>query len=323
MLSTACDDTEKKNLSYRTLEVQKKIADLQDSVLFGSISDIDYETPYLYLSDYTKSHILKIDRDLNLVDIIGVAGDGPGEIRGASGLALDQDDLFVLDEYHSSLKVFDKAGNFKRDFKQAVPHSGAFVIKNGHLIGGKKYGKDLPPLFSVDLDDTLSIKRFGSHERSLKGLNEDAAQTFHVVQWKDEFITIAESDLLIQKYNANNQVNVSLNLTEFDFFQDGIRNSKEDEKNRTGSKGVTGFMQHPMIVDNKLYLLAYSHNTTKQLTENVHLLVFILSNDAITPTEIIRLNNEDNHSWYASFTIFDDKILAFDALSYELHQFQL
>ena len=66
-------------------------------------------------------------------------GDGPGQFIWPAGLALDrQENVYVTDEWLNRVSVFDKDGNFLRDWGVAGSGDGAFNSPLGdrHRLAG-------------------------------------------------------------------------------------------------------------------------------------------------------------------------------------------
>lgn len=77
-----------------------------------------------YAIDLSRQLILKSDREAGTLEIGGGKGQGPGEFRGLSGLALAPGgSLFAMDGNLRRVSVFSAAGAFERSFKtEALGH---------------------------------------------------------------------------------------------------------------------------------------------------------------------------------------------------------
>ena len=303
----------------KTLEVNRKIISLGDSTYFGLISEIEYNNSSLYLSDFTNSQVLKLDKNYNLQKIIGRPGDGPGEIRGALGLNIDQSNIFVLDDEHQKLKIYNHDGSFSYQTERLMPQNGNFIIHNSTLIGSR-YDESNLPIFSYNLKDTLPIKYFGTHVRQLNGINVQKPRNFNLEQWKNKIIAVCETDPVVETYDFEGRLLGSLDLKNLEYFKDYIKKIKVDqEKNQSG---VYSFLYHPVISNNKLYISIVGYNRKRKREESNHILVCDLTDNQIVPLELFELNNEGVDAWYDSFSIINNKIIAFDGLSYELHEYK-
>lgn len=82
---------------------------------------IDPAAGRIYLADTSRSFILILDLDGNILTQVGKrgGGDGPGEFRQPSDIAIHGGEVFVLDRQTFRIQVLDLKGNFRRQFQLA------------------------------------------------------------------------------------------------------------------------------------------------------------------------------------------------------------
>ena len=74
----------------------------------------------LYVVDSRSHRVSAYDRDGTLAWSVGQEGDGPGQFRFPSSLALGGGELFVADQGNGRIQVLDLEGRFLRSFGQPV-----------------------------------------------------------------------------------------------------------------------------------------------------------------------------------------------------------
>lgn len=93
-----------------------------------------------------------------LVQSWGTKGDAPGQFNDPTGIAVNEDELFVSDARNNRIQVFDKQGNFKRAFGQdRLGRPMNLAIAKGKLYV-PDYFKDAVFVFSLQ----------GKHLRTIK-----------------------------------------------------------------------------------------------------------------------------------------------------------
>lgn len=90
---------------------------------------IDRASGHIYVADTSRQFVIVLDREGKLVCSIGKrgGGDGPGEFRLPSDVALHGQELFVFDKGNERIQVFDLQGRYKREISTA--RMGADALK--------------------------------------------------------------------------------------------------------------------------------------------------------------------------------------------------
>ena len=90
---------------------------------------IDRATGRIFLADTARGFVLILDLDGKILAQIGKrgGGDGPGEFRKPSEIALYEQNVFVFDQQTSRIQVLDFDGHFQRQF--ALAASGLIEVR--------------------------------------------------------------------------------------------------------------------------------------------------------------------------------------------------
>jgi len=303
-----------------SIEVQKKISEFNDSTFVGQTMDIHYSNGRIFLTEIENGRVLELDEGNKLKQIFGRKGDGPAELQYPEASQIHNNQLLILDAGHNKIKAFNLDGTISHQFGKEIPSSGQFFIKDEKLYGSQ-YDKSTPPLFSYSLTGEDSTHFFGSQNRRLTAINHDRARVFFLFPFKNQIIAVSKNEPVIERFDLEGNRIEELYYPEY--FEKNIEQAKERERNEPKMRGTASFMSDATLLGDNLYILAIGYNKTTAKVTSKHLYNFTIDDSQISLSRIIELNNGDDDTWYMSFAIVKDKILAFDGVTYELHEFSL
>tara|TARA_A100000171_G_scaffold17924_1_gene16441 strand:- start:280 stop:1287 length:1008 start_codon:yes stop_codon:yes gene_type:complete len=303
-----------------SIEVQKKVSEFNDSTFVGITEDIQYSKGSIFLTEIENGRVLELNETYELKQIFGRKGDGPTELQDPRASQVHNNQLLILDGGHQKIKVFNLDGTISHQFGRDIPSNGGFFIKNNKLYGSK-YDKSTPPLFSYSLTDENSIHYFGSHNRRLTEINHDRPRVFRLFPYKNEIIAVSENEPVIERFDFAGNKTEEIYYPEY--FEEFIEHSIKREKSSPQMRGTAGFVIDASLHGSELYILLVGFDSTKNKVTSRQIFNFTISDSKIELSRIIELNNGKDDTWYMSFTIVRNKILAFDGVTYELHEFDL
>ncbi len=91
---------------------------------FRQVTDVAFDSDdNTYISDgYINSRVAKVDKDGNWLKSWGDRGNGPGQFNTPHSIAVDaKNNVYVADRGNRRIQVFDRDGNFQRQFTIDVP----------------------------------------------------------------------------------------------------------------------------------------------------------------------------------------------------------
>jgi hypothetical protein len=214
-------------------------------------------------------------------------------------------------------------GTISHQFGRDIPDNSGFFIKNNQLFGSR-YTKPELPIFAYNLTNNDSIHYFGSQDRRLTKINQNSPRVFHLFPFKNEIIAVSENEPVIERFDLQGNKTEEIYCPEYfeEYIQHKIK-KEEIEKSLSKMTGTASFISNAKLSGKELYLLVIGYDSAKNKVTSKQIFNFTISDSEIKLTRIINLNNEGDHAWYMSFEVFNDKILAFDGLSYQLHEFSL
>jgi hypothetical protein len=148
--------------SSLTLELVREHGSLDGTVAFGQIAGLAAnERGLLAVSDATGCVIWIFDPDGTHARTIGGCGDGPGEIRSATILAFDRDNLLVYDPMRETLQELTPEGEELWRRPVNLLEQGVMWIGGLGALGGDTLvaGLDLLPAGVLPFHDQVALVR--------------------------------------------------------------------------------------------------------------------------------------------------------------------
>jgi hypothetical protein len=309
----------------------KAISEVNDSIFFSAgFADIKFSNNKIYASDLKADRILIFNENLELENIFGITGNGPGELRNPSKLFLSNDTIFVYDVGGNRINVYRTNGNY---LKQIILEKGTkiyeeFVVKNGNIYVSNPLGDY--PISVFDLDGRL-INQFGiwistssareKIERNYRNISIDSM---------GNIITVLLSEPIVEKYDLYGNLIQRLNLSSLDLIQDRlikVRETQEKDRQVLDRQGISTVYLFPefYIDGNSIYILC-TNQVDEKLVEFTNILELVSDNDnKLHPLSVIKLTSSKKTNelrWYLSICISGNRIFASDALNCNLVKFE-
>lgn len=157
------------SLAERVADISFLALETNDVTQFGSIDKIAFENDLIYIGDYALGKILVFGMDGRSRFVLDRQGRGPGEYLRIQSFAVDDDDLFLLDNTLRRIFVYDcHSGDFRYEVHAPVVAWDMECLGNGDFIfafapmeqGGLKKTQPLNRVFVADGDFKIRKKMF-------------------------------------------------------------------------------------------------------------------------------------------------------------------
>jgi hypothetical protein len=148
-------NTEIESLEVQEMELIRTIYDLNDSIFFGRILDIEFQDDKYFLSDQGSNQVIVVDEDFNFLHRIGVSGPGPEEIKGISNIEVSKDKIVIQDLVGSKFLIYNLEGILKG--REKVYFDGSEFILTDTSIIGMKVGETELPLLNYSFEGGQSV----------------------------------------------------------------------------------------------------------------------------------------------------------------------
>ncbi len=283
------------------LKKEKVVNQLSDSTFIYDVRAILNYGEDIYLSDYKRNQVIVLDKSLELKNTLGSAGKGPGEFIGASQLFIDKDTIYVMNDGHRTVEVFDfsqhlKTISFPKEIRLSTQKK--FVKSNKYFY-----------LSNVNIDGSISrynpydndIKQFGLIENYRSEKETRIKNSKYILKYKDFIISVSDNKPKLEMYNMLGNF-----ILEFDYRHiKSVSNTMDFiEKQKEEENSYYEFVSDAYLFSNKLYLLILSYNGNKMLSNKV--LEINMSETGFKASRLLDLGSD----WYESICITDGVLWA-------------
>ncbi len=292
------------------------------SDVYGLINDENY----LYLSDYNLNQVFKINKtSLETERVYAAPGKGPGELTGASKIALSNEAVYVQNDLKRSIEKYNRTtAKHIASVKLPTALSRADFGLNFFVNNDKYY-------LSGISSKTTSITAFNTHSEILKKAGnvfpfDNATQFFirngrHLLSLDSGNIIAVSNNLpVIELYDA------SLNLkTVHDYTNDAtlIKTNIDNinlKHNINNSNTYSVLVSDVSVYNNKLYML-FTRIDASGFYRNT-IVVFTITDKFIEFDEILSLGSAaHNDEFYTTITVDANSIFAFNGTTSSLQVF--
>jgi hypothetical protein len=316
LLTAACGQNEENRIEK--LNINKKISVLSDSSFIIDIRNIQKKNQ-IFLTDYQANRIIVLDSNYNYFSDFGRSGSGPAEFKGAISQYIFKDTIYVIDDAGHRINIFSEEGLFYKSL--TLPpfrnYDNRFAIDNNNNFYFSTIDREYP---IIKLDNNAKIiSQFGiwikaKNEKEKRDINKR-----HILfSSKGFLVCVSVSEPLIEIYNDKGLLLNQLDLSDNKFLQKRL-NFVKKQKEKYPSKGGTYILFKDCYLEkNELYLLYCDYD--KIFGGIYHILMLDIENFEANNIKCFQL---DEKTWYNTFCVFKNSIIAFDSVLGELHILKL
>ena len=109
VLFIRCNNKEAELPVYELTPI-KEIDIIGDTLLFTSIRCLTFHENKIYFSNPVYDHIVCLDKDLNLVNMIGKKGKGANELLSIYHFSIEDSLIFLINSGNRRINIFSTAG---------------------------------------------------------------------------------------------------------------------------------------------------------------------------------------------------------------------
>jgi hypothetical protein len=309
----SCNSTIVK-IPEKQVEMNLFINALSDSSYFTDIRSIYYCNSEYFLSEYNRDNILVLNDSLNLINIIGSKGKGPGELLGASHLFLkDSDSIFILNDAKKTIELFSSEMHLSTfDIANEINFSGdmRFCVRNDTVFLSNSSKKSSISSFSFK---TRCFDTFGDVIHYSTPKEMQVKNRRHLHSYKDNIIAIPDCHPLIELYSLIDEKSNVIRLDNISPINKVVKYIKGEV---TKSNSYLQFFPDSYIYKNNLFVLFISIMGDGKKECN-KILQLEINDMQIFPIQILDLGS----GWYGPICVNEYGILAFDQNSKTLKRF--
>lgn len=260
---------------------------LSDSTFFKNVQTlVEYEGD-IYMSLDNRMQIIRMDKDLNIKNIIGRQGRGPSEFIYINKFFVENDTIWVGDSGKQALMKFSTDG----DFGGSIPRSKGryalqtrFYVENNKFYFSKIDIADKTSLACLDLNkkEGEDYKKFGELTEFSSDIKTDGQNRRHVFEYNGELISVPRSIPVIEKYDKNTlELKQKFDLSQIKDID--VINKKALEGNTQSNPAAFFILAFDMYVHENLLYIAFAGSVEKTINsenpQQLGIFVFNISDD--------------------------------------------
>lgn len=299
-----------------------------DSVYITGVSDMQFIGDKLIMTEFERSRFLVLDDQFALDTIIGRYGKGPDEYFYIGAIGAINDGFFVHDVFNGRLRVFDESLGFVGNLKLHYPEEVSNFAFRDSVLSYVSLDAQGYPIVTIDLKSD-SIRRYGKFLEAgrdvFQKVNRSRGYLFPV---DERTVFFHSTEPLVKVYNPDFEVVFELNFADLDLLKNSLKRAELTYKNKKNTYIL--LFEDVFQYSERFYLTAYTDYKTNEAEKNygfgrrLHSIIemeYDPQKPSIELKSIIDLS--DGGGWYEQIIVESDRILAFDAINDELHEFEL
>ncbi|MBN2259665.1 MAG: hypothetical protein JW702_03935, partial [Clostridiales bacterium] len=138
------------------------ITQFSDSSYFSDIRSMYYYRDNIYLTDYQRSQIIKLNKSGEVIKCLSEKGMGPGEMQGASDLFVKEDSIFVINDFKQCLELFSNSKHLKS----------IMIPSQTRMATGTRFAYYNNTLYLSSASERNSIVAICQHDNTFKHLGK-------------------------------------------------------------------------------------------------------------------------------------------------------
>lgn len=319
MLFISCSTKER--VPFKESKSLISVTQLSDSSFISkSLTNFEVYKDKIYFSDTYNSRICCIDSNLNIINIYGSPGRGPGEFMYPDYFSIHNDSIYVSDPITHKIIVFAlNNSSFSREFyledKQFI-HRKFFIDEKNHFYISTAFSDY--PITVYDLMGRI-IKKIGDKYETTMTKNERAKEMRHLLLLKNTLIiSVMFSKPYIELYNLNGGKIIKHDISQVDIVNDVLDYFGESKPK---SLGVPTIFDYAVLDGNNIYLSLLRKYKGSITYDNI--LELEINNISIVPKLKYKLlPKEDNYNGLFNFCVWKKKFIAYDSFNQNLNVFE-
>lgn len=314
----ACYERDK-NFKKKDLLPKEEITVYSDSsFFFGDISGMQSTDNIIVMNDTDFETAIIFDTSFNYITSIAGKGRGPDEIEDLGrkiNPIIKNKNIYLYDLIKNDIIKFNLAGNMTKtiDYPFNAGHdyiSYNFCMDNDGNFYASSYLSN-KPIIKFNQQGVI-IKEFGEFLQGTNKKHKRAINYRHLVKNNHNIICIYVSRPKIEVYSKKGELLLEKEFNNFfEFFIE--RTEKKIQKNPQMRFATHTLFRDVYIYNSKLYCLFWGDYQLNNHPYANQIAVFNLKN--LNLDKILNLKTRKGNSSFSSFCVFNNKLIAFDALS--------
>lgn len=311
-----CCTTDNK-LTIEQPKLLKTSSKISDSSYYNNPNDIKVNKSNIYISDYDRSEILKLNDEFNYLKSIGNYGLGPGEINGAARMFFANDSIVLQNDNNVSFEFFHHDVNIKTlklpSNLSSTIFDSDFLLYKDRLIFSDYFVSGSICSYNLN-DDSYEIK---GEIHSFQEYSQETIRNSRHLLRLDSGLILAVSDNLpiIEIYDSNLNALETFNYSNNEIVKETI--NVIDQKRINQESTYAKLIQDVCLDKNILYLLLITRNDNN--VECNKILAIDFNSSTIKSDRIYSLLE----SWYSTMDVENGFLYTYAQTGERLEKYKL
>ncbi len=307
----SCNTTEK-DIKIQEITSDKSISMLSDSSYFSVLQSLVWCNEGLLSSETKRSQVFVMNKDLELISIIGRPGRGPQEMSDINYFCVYKDTIVIKDPGNDRMQFFNFKGNHL-GYIQRIGTSPAiylrkFVYENGVFVTTAKSDSAII-IYNPKTEETT---KFGKRYHFNSAIQNRIRNDRNILKKGNTIISISDNQPFIESYDFQGNLLKTYNYSRINIIRNELL---EISKLNISERSYSVLVADCNIYEDNVFLLINSHKGGFRC--NI-VLRFIYDED-IKLSNIYRLKD----GIYRSIAFNGTFLFAFSNTSGELQRFRL
>jgi len=286
-----------------TLIKKAELSRLSDASFISDVRSIDFRSHHYFLTDYYRNEIIVLNEKLELQNLLGSGGEGPGEFQGVSSITVSDDIIYVINDGKQTIEVFKDMKHQETINPQMILSLGTplrFGVSNGNFyISNPESTKSIS-----QISPSSEIISFGEiHE--FPSLKETLIKNYeHVLLHPKGVITVSDNLPFVKFYNSNRELVSMLDYSTIPIVREHMNTLKLNPSN---DNSYYILASDAYLSNNKLYVMLTLQRDNGPESNKV-LEIGVNNNRDLDILRVLDLGD----GWYTTICVNDNSLLSFD-----------
>jgi len=329
LLTMSCGKYENKDhIITSIVNPVNSIANINDSVFFGQISQIIASNGKIYCSDIKNESILKFDDSLNYISRITFPGDAIKTLKGIGRFGIDNSKIFMIND-RAIVKIYSTEGKYIKQFVyKNIGPIGNFVVDDSLLYIPNSDSKNIVTVYNTDGELVKTFGPLNLLENYSEIIERNRFDLFIInIDTKKLILAVNRSELSMLlfdfsgKYYGTLKSDSLMVLKKIHQFTNQFYENR-DKSNSIANSFVDAYTSM-QVVNQTLYFSPWIMSDENSYRKPDQLVKLCIKNLNVFEEETIHFDDNSGSAAILSFAVNGSYVYLFNALDFTIRKYRL
>lgn len=303
------------NQDIKKLSPIGSVTDFSDNIFISDNWNIQEYKDHFYLNDYEYNKIIVLDSLLEVSNIFGEEGKGPGEFSGAGSFVVNEDSIYVYDAGGLRINVFTRDGEYAKTINLPPTNLNwsRFSIINQKLYLPSAVRSEAD-FFITDLNGKI-LKEVESHNRSVS-LNKK-----HILGSANHIVVLNQVEPILAQYTGMGEFISDFDLREIEELNELWNHYRNKLRESKDGRNSTVLFKDATINGSSLYILCSGWPGRDNYA---YILNLEVGQNEIQANRVFKIKASDEGlSLFDSITVKENRLYAVESISGNISKYDL